>query len=260
MRHSIAMKLTPKTDKAILSAAKQAGAWVVKVWPDGVTFSETGGFTDFNVMYPAIQAAAEAGFVIALHCEQPGGNIDTYAREETFLEKALRPLVADFPGARFNIEHVSTRRMLEFVGEQPANITAGITLHHAISTRNDVLEWRPQKSGRTGLNPWNHCRPPLQTFDDRDAIQRVVLNADQTANRKFHFGPDSALHLGPTKLCSCGCPGVFSIPTLAALVVELFEQNGKLDHPAFRAFTVRARARTMGSASAHRRGRTVLRR
>jgi dihydroorotase (homodimeric type) len=240
MKHSIAPKLTKNTTREMLLALWAIGVRVLKIYPEGVTHSED-GWSSIKDLYPIIQIALEIGFIIALHGEQPGGKIDTYAREVTFAQHTLRQLVNDFPGGRFNVEHISTRFMLEMVGEMPDWITGGLTLQHLIITRNDLLEWKTPK--RTGLNPFNHFRPPAQTFEDREALQYAALHADESPYRKLSFGPDSAIHLDPTKLCDCGCPGALTAPVIGPMIVEFFEQHGRLNHPAFAAFTVENGAR-----------------
>ena len=239
MRHTVALKLVKDTKREELERFQRAGGLSVKIYPEGVTNSNEKGsaWNSFQEMYPAIGAAASLGLIICLHGEQPGERIDTYMREDLFMEKAFRDLEKNFRGVRFNIEHISTRRTLEMVLEMPASITGGITPQHIWFTRNDVLEWQPV-NGNPGINPFHHCRPPVQTFEDQEALLAAVLRADETGYGKLSLGPDSAPHLDPTKLCNCGCPGVFSSAVLGPLMAYIFHSAGKLKHPAFRAFTV----------------------
>lgn len=238
MRHTVALKLVKDTKREELEKFQKAGGLSVKIYPEGVTNSNEKGsaWTSFREMYPAIEAAASLGLIICLHGEQPGQKIDTYAREDMFMEKAFRDLEKTFRGARFNIEHISTKRTLEMLLEMPACITGGVTPQHIWLTRNDVLEWPVGKG--VGINPFHHCRPPVQTFEDQEALLAAVLRANETAYGKLSLGPDSAPHLDPTKLCNCGCPGVFTSPVMGPLLAHIFHLHGKLDHPAFTAFTV----------------------
>lgn len=241
MRHTIALKLTKDTTHEMLKLAKEAGFYIVKIYPDGVTTNSEGGWQLLTDLYPAIEAAAKLDFIIMLHGEEPGEYIDTYAREDRFMMQSFKKLVEDFPGVQIDVQHMSRKPTLEMVGEMPKNVTGGITIHHPILTRNDVLEWMGEK--RRGLNPNNHCRPPAQTFEDRDALLYAILHADESQYEKFHLGPDSAPWNEWDKYCSCGCAGVCSSPTAGPVVVELFEKNDRLNHPAFEAFTVRNGAR-----------------
>ncbi len=244
MHHTVALKLVKDTKRDELERFQLAGGLSVKIYPEGVTTSNEKGsaWNSFQEMYPAIEAAASLGLLICLHGEQPGEKIDTYAREAVFMEEAFSHLERTFRGARFNIEHISTQRTLEMVLAMPDCITGGITPQHIWMTRNDVLEWQP-KDGNPGMNPFHHCRPPVQTFNDQAAILAAVIRADEPAYNKLHLGPDSAPHLDPTKLCSCGCPGVFSSPVMGPFMVYIFDQMMRLDHPAFEAFTVTNGAR-----------------
>ncbi len=247
MRHSVAMKLVKDTHLLELAAFQSLGGRSVKIYPEGVTNSNEKGsaWNSFQEMYSAIEKAASRELIICLHGEQPGEKIDTYAREGVFMEEAFLGLVEKFPGVRFNIEHISTASTLEMVLKMPECITGGITPQHLWMTRNDVLEW-PVAGGNPGINPFHHCRPPVQTFVDQQALLTAVLRADELGYNKLHLGPDSAPHLDPTKLCSCGCPGVFSSPVMGPLMVYIFDQMMRLDHPAFEAFTVTNGARIYG--------------
>ncbi len=159
----------------------------------------------------------------------------------------------DFPGGRFNVEHISCKRTLETVLEMPDCVTGGIAIHHAILTRNDVLEWKGKK--RKGINPHNHCRPPAQRFEDRDALAYAILHADEPGYRKISNGPDGAPHLKGDKECDCGCAGLYH-PLTGPVIVDFFDRHGKLDREspsgkvktdAYKAFTYENGARNFNT-------------
>ncbi len=243
MQHSVALKLTAKTTQEQLIVARAFGFYLVKIFPHGVTTNTgEGGWNSLQDLYQPITWALELGFIVCLHGEQPGDHIDTYDREKIFMDQSFKKLVEDFPGGRFNVEHISRKSSLEMVGEMPACITGGLTIHHGILTRNDILEWKT--AVRSGINPNHHCRPPACRFEDRDAILYAMLHADEVAYTKFHLGPDSAPHMMGDKYCECGCAGLFTAPTAGPTLVDLFHKNGRLFHPAFKAFTVENGARS----------------
>lgn len=246
MRHSVSIKLMPTTTHETLEAAWAAGFRTVKIYPAGVTHSKEGWDSFEKDMYKPICWALEIGFIVCIHGEEPGDQIDTYAREEFFMINRFKKLATtDFPGGRFNVEHISKAETIFMVGEMPGNITGGLTIQHAKISRNDLLEWK-SADGKTGLNPGNHFRPPAQTLKDMAEIRYVMFHADESAYRKFHFGPDSAPHRDCDKFCVCGCPGAHVAPTLGPLVVDLYDQYRRLDHPSFYAFTVENGARAFG--------------
>lgn len=246
MRHSISIKLMPNTTKEMLQAAWNIGVRTVKIFPAGITHSKEGWNSFRKDMYLPIQWALETGFIVCIHSEEPGDHIDTYGRENYFVLHRFKRLVyTDFPGGRFNLEHISCKRTIDIVGEMPANVTGGLAIQHGVITRNDLLEWKTS-DGKTGLNPVNHFRPPAQKHRDMFAIRDVMFRAHLSPYRKFHNGPDSAPHREEDKLCVCGCPGAFVSPTLGPMTVDLYDRNGKLDSPAFYAFTVENGARAFG--------------
>lgn len=246
MRHSISIKLMPDTTKETLRAAWDIGVRTVKIYPAGVTHSKEGWSSFRKDMYQPIQWALEIGFIVCIHGEEPGDHIDTYDREYVFMTKRFKQLaLTDFPGGRFNVEHISRWETIDMVGAMPKNVTGGLTIQHALITRNDLLEWKTA-DGRTGLNPVNHFRPPAQKCRDMLAVREVMFRAHLPAYRKFHKGPDSAPHREEDKLCICSCPGAFVSPALGPLTVDLYDRNGKLDSPAFYAFTVENGALAFG--------------
>lgn len=228
MRHNVALKLTKDTTYEMLKQAKEAGFYIVKIYPDDVTSYSDGGWRLLLDLYPAIQAAAELGFIVMFHGEEPGDDIDTYDRENCFMQGSFKQAVKDFPGAEFDVQHISCKPTLEMVGEMPKNVTGGITVHHPIITRNDVLEWRGFK--RKGINPNNHCRPPAQSFEHRDALLHVVLHADEPQYQKFHLGPDSAPWFANEehKYCDCGCAGVCTSPVAGPVIMALTNSTFRL--------------------------------
>ncbi|MES2088206.1 MAG: hypothetical protein V4467_04430 [Patescibacteria group bacterium] len=243
IRFSVSIKLMPKTTRVELQAAWDIGVRTAKIYPAGVTHSKDGWTSFKNDMYQPVGWALEIGFIVCIHGEEPGDHIDTYHRESYFMRNRFKPMATtDFPGGRFNVEHISLERTIDMVGEMPANVTGGLTIQHALATRNDLLEgkWR----GQTGLDPRSHFRPPAQKSPDMRAVRFVMFNAHKPAYQKFHFGPDSAPHFD--KLCICGCPGAHVAPTLGPVIVDLFDQYGQLDSPAFAAFTVENGARAFG--------------
>jgi dihydroorotase len=255
MDHSVAIKLTAETTLEDLQLAKDIGVSRVKIYPPMVTTNSDLNLDPkwFEKLLPAIELAVETGFVICIHCEEPGKH-DTYDREKIFRDQRLLVLVDRFPGAKINVEHISTKSVLDWVKTQRDNVTGGITLHHLLLNRTDVIEG-PVSNGNPGMNVHNHCRPPAGREENRIALLDVALNADKEEYRKFHFGPDSAPHRINAKE-ECGCAGCFTAPVLGSLTVELFEKHNKLwhddsftlYHPSFYAFTVGNGARYFGVA------------
>jgi dihydroorotase len=238
-KHHIALRLDASTSKQTLEEAATAMdelgmIRICKIYPDGVTTNSAGGWTDLSVMYEAIEYAADLGYTICLHGEQPGKMIDTYSREEIFAEKSFLPMVQKFQGARFSLEHISTAAGIDAVMSCDWNkVRGGITLQHLVLTRNDVLEC-DQLPGHKGLNGHNHCRPPAQTFNDQKKLLVTALNADRYY--QFGYGSDSAPWFRESKECATCCAGVMSSPVAAPVLISLFEAAGRLDTEHFHAF------------------------
>jgi len=113
----------------------------------------------------ALRAAARAGLPVLIHAqsEHLGNGPDA---EATAVAEALRSL-AQAPGARLHIQHVSTRAAVDLIGaakRQGFAVTAEVTPHHLALTAGDVAS----------LGPFGNVSPPLRSIDDRAAVREAL--------------------------------------------------------------------------------------
>ena len=207
-------RIRPSTTKEMVKELKAAGAVAGKLYPDGITTNSQGGVTDFKALSPIYQAMEQEGLVLCLHGEMPG--VFSLDRESAFLE-ILMMLAWDYPGLRIVFEHATTADAINTVLDLPANVAATITAHHLRLTLDDVIGDK--------LNPHSFCKP----IPKRPSDQEALLKAATSGNPKFFLGTDSAPHSVKDKECACGAAGVYTAPILLPLLVETFENAGKLD-------------------------------
>ncbi|MBQ7622478.1 MAG: dihydroorotase [Bacteroidales bacterium] len=143
-----------------------------------VAFSDDGsGVQDGRMMLEAMRRAAEAGVIIAAHCEDNsllrGGYIHdgaycrTHGHRGICSESEWKQIERDLElsaatGCRYHVCHISTRRSVELIREAKLS---GVkvsceTAPHYLTLCNDDL----QEDGRFKMNP------PLRTADDREAL------------------------------------------------------------------------------------------
>jgi dihydroorotase len=113
----------------------------------------------------ALREGAVAGLPVLIHgqVEALGAGPDA---EEAAVAEALDSL-AQTPGARLHIQHVSTRAALDRIRAAKQSglpVTAEATPHHLALTGADAL----------AMGPSGNVNPPLRSRDDRDALREAL--------------------------------------------------------------------------------------
>lgn len=212
------IEIRDNTTPKMIIEAERAGAVAGKVYPLGVTTNSDEGLRDFfsKRILNTFQAMKDIGMLLLIHGELDQERTLVTEREKAFLPTLLR-LAEHIPGLKIVLEHVSTKAAIQVVEQLGENVAATITAHHLFLTLNDVIGY--------GVQPHNACNPIPKDFDDRDAL----IKAATSGNPKFFLGSDTAPHPRDKKECAKGACGVFTAPILPAVLVEVFEEAGKLD-------------------------------
>jgi dihydroorotase len=129
----------------------------------------------------------------------------------------LKQIAKDFPRLRIVLEHLTTAKAVKLVEELPKNVAATLTVHHLITTLDNVIGGY--------LKPHLFCKPLPQRGSDREAL----IQAATSGNPKFFLGSDSAPHLKEKKECDCGAPGVYTGPVILPVLAQIFQSHNKLD-------------------------------
>jgi dihydroorotase len=209
--------LTDNTQPDEIRLARASGfVHAVKYYPAGATTNSDSGVTELAKAYKAIAAMEEVGMPLLLHGEAVDPDIDVFDREAVFIERHLSRLVRDFPRLKIVLEHITTRRAVEFVTAAPANVAATITAHHLLYNRNAMF--------RGGIRPHLYCLPVLKRENHRQALIAAAISG----NPKFFLGTDSAPHAVGAKETACGCAGIYSAHAAIELYAEAFEDAGAL--------------------------------
>ena len=199
----------PSYDKAFLESVRE-DITALKLYPAGITTNSEGGVSGFDVeeLRPALSAMAALGLPLCVHGETNGFVMDREAEFVSIYEK----LASAFPDLKIIMEHITTKESVAAL-DKFENLYATITIHHLLITLDDVAGGM--------LQPHLFCKPIAKRPEDREALQKVALEA----HPKVMFGSDSAPHPKHAKE-SCGCAaGVFTAPIALQLLVELFEKN-----------------------------------
>lgn len=199
-------KILPNTDPEEVRKLKEAGVMAGKFYPAGATTNSEDGISDWTVMRPVMKVMEEVGMVLSMHGEVPESFI--MDREKDFLP-ILKAMSSEFPKLKIILEHVSSKEGVECVKSLPENVKGTITLHHLISTIEDVVN-----------NSNNKCMPTPKLVEDREAIREAAFSGDEN----FFFGSDSAPHKKEGKFQLNAKAGVYTAPVLLPKLVELFDE------------------------------------
>jgi len=187
----------------------------IKLYPAGITTNSEDGVQtiDTQALAPTLNAMAELNIPLCVHGETNGFVMD---REKEFMS-VYEALATAFPKLKIIMEHITTKDAVDML-DKYENLYATITLHHLIITLDDVAGGM--------LQPHLFCKPIAKRPVDRDALLNVALEG----HPKVMFGSDSAPHPKHAKE-ACGCAaGVFTAPIAIQVLVDLFEQNNKIDN------------------------------
>ena len=210
--------LTDNTSPADIIAAADSGfIYGCKYYPAGATTNSASGVTNLDNMHAVFEAMQEVGMILQMHGEVTAPDIDIFDREAVFIERHLRPLVAQFPKLKIVMEHITTKQGADFVLSAGDNIAASITPQHLMHNRNDMLVG--------GIRPHLFCLPILK----RNIHQQALINIATSGSHKVFLGTDSAPHTQGAKESACGCAGCFSHHAAIELYAEVFDQANALD-------------------------------
>lgn len=209
--------LTDNTSPAEIAAAKASGAvYAAKLYPAGATTNSDAGVTDLRRIYPVLEALQKEGMPLLVHGEVTDADIDIFDREQVFIDRHLRSVVAEFPALKVVLEHITTADAVAFVRAAPATVAATITAHHLLYNRNHMLAG--------AIRPHFYCLPILK----RSSHQQALIAAATSGDPKFFLGTDSAPHSRAKKESACGCAGSYTAHAAIELYAEAFELAGAL--------------------------------
>lgn len=190
----------------------------VKYYPQGATTHSDKGVSSLEAIYPLLDQMQASDIVLAVHGESINPMTDIFDREAEFLTTILQPILWDFPRLRVVLEHISTKKAVDFVKHGPSTLAATITPHHLLLNRNDLL------SG--GLKPHHYCLPIVKRRQDQAALIQAAISG----HPRFFLGTDSAPHAVGDKQSACGCAGIYSAHAALELYAEVFLAQDALSY------------------------------
>lgn len=210
--------LTDNTSAAEITKAKASGfVHGVKLYPAGATTNSDSGVTSLDACAEALEAMQKCGMPLLVHAEVTDADVDVFDRERVFIDRHMKPLLANYPTLKVVFEHITTKDAAEFVASAPNNVAATITPHHLLMNRNAMFTG--------GIRPHHYCLPILKREEHRLAL----VQAATSGSPKFFLGTDSAPHAKSAKEATCGCAGMYSAHAGIELYAEVFEAANALD-------------------------------
>lgn len=210
--------LTDHATPELVREAKAAGIAAFKLYPAGATTNSDSGVTDLFKLIPVLEEIAKQDMRFLVHGEVTDPEIDIFDREAAFIERIMKPVLAQVPNLKVVFEHITTADAAKLVLEAGDNVAATVTPQHLLLNRNDLLVG--------GMRPHHYCLPVLKRETHRQALVAAITGEK---SHKFFLGTDSAPHAKHAKENACGCAGMFSAMTAIELYTEVFENAGALD-------------------------------
>lgn len=210
--------LTDQATPELVREAKAAGIAAFKLYPAGATTNSDSGVTDLFKLLPVLREIAAQDMCFLVHGEVTDPEIDIFDREAAFIERVMKPVLAQVPDLKTVFEHITTAEAARLVADAGDNVAATVTPQHLLLNRNDLLAG--------GVRPHHYCLPVLKRESHRQALVAAVTGEKA---HKFFLGTDSAPHAQSAKENACGCAGMFSAASAIELYAEAFERAGALD-------------------------------
>lgn len=214
----MSLYLTDHTTPEMVREAKEVGIVAFKLYPAGATTNSDSGVTNLSNLLPVLEEIAKQDLRFLVHGEVTDADIDIFDREAIFIERVLKPILANIPDLKIVFEHITTTEAADFVCESGDNIAATVTPQHLMFNRNHLLVG--------GIRPHHYCLPIIKRESHRQALIAAVTGKHA---HKFFLGTDSAPHPKHAKENACGCAGMFSALSAIEIYTQIFEDAGALD-------------------------------
>ena len=211
--------LTNDSEADELERGHRAGVWVAaKLYPAGATTNSASGVTDIARISTVLARMEKIGMPLLVHGEVTDRDIDIFDREAVFIDRILLKTLADFPGLKVVLEHITTRHAAELVlADAFSNLSATITPQHLMLNRNALFDG--------GLRPHAYCLPVIKREEHRLAVRRAAVSGSP----RVFLGTDSAPHVVGAKESGCGCAGLFNAPFAIEAYAQVFDEENALD-------------------------------
>ncbi len=131
--------LTDNATPELVREAKAAGIVAFKLYPAGATTNSDSGVTDLFKLIPVLEEMAQQGILFLVHGEVTDPEIDIFDREAAFIERVMKPILAQVPNLKVVFEHITTAEAARLVLEAGDNVAASVTPQHLLLNRNDLL-------------------------------------------------------------------------------------------------------------------------
>jgi dihydroorotase len=199
------------------------GVWIAaKLYPAGATTNAHHGVTDILGIAAVLDRMQKIGMPLLIHGEATDPAVDVFDREAVFMEQSLLPLLKRHPGLKVVLEHMTTAETVDIVRANAPRVAGTITPHHLFINRTSLFQG--------GLRPHLYCLPVAKRERHRLALRKAAVSGESC----FFIGTDSAPHTRRAKEAACGCAGLFVGATALQSYVQVFDEEGALDH--FEAF------------------------
>ncbi len=216
------IQITEATTAGTVREAADLGVRVGKVYPFMVTTHSGNGVRDYAKIAPALASAEACGMVVQFHGEHPDEAVEGLDKEAAFLD-ILDDVIRRFPRLRVSLEHITSRAAVDWVAAQGETVGASVTVHHLLTTLDDVLGYSSASRGLMRVHCG--CKPQPKRRADRAALHEALLSG----HPRFYYGGDDAAHLKRDKEAAASACGVWNTLAALPLLAAFFAEHDALD-------------------------------
>jgi dihydroorotase len=211
--------LTDTTSPDEIEKGFEDRVWLAaKLYPAGATTNAHYGVTDIPALAPVLERMEKIGMPVLIHGEATDPAVDIFDREAVFMEQSLLPMLKRHQGLKVVIEHVTTAETVDIVRAHRSHTAGTITPHHLVINRTSLFQG--------GLRPHLYCLPVAKRERHRLVLRKAVTSGDSC----FFIGTDTAPHRRTAKETECCSAGVFGGATALQTYVQVFDEEGALEH------------------------------
>jgi dihydroorotase len=211
--------LTDHTDPDEIERGFAEKVWIAaKLYPAGATTNAHHGVTSIRGIAPVLVRMERIGMPVLVHGEATDPAVDIFDREAVFMDTEMLPLLRRHQGLKVVVEHVTTEETAALVAAHAPRVAGTVTPHHLILNRTSIFQG--------GLRPHFYCLPVAKRERHRLALRKAVTSGQSC----FMLGTDTAPHPRSAKEASCCSAGVFAGATALQTYVQVFDEEGALEH------------------------------
>ena len=176
--------LTDNATPELVREAKAAGIVAFKLYPAGATTNSDSGVTDLFKLIPVLEEMAKQDVLFLVHGEVTDPEIDIFDREAAFIERVMKPVLAQVPNLKvvFELKRETHRQALvaAVTGEKAHKFFLGTdSAPHAKSAKENACGCAGMFSAMTAIELY------VEVFEKAGALDKLEAFTSKNGARFY---------------------------------------------------------------------------